>query len=234
MIAISRYLGLPKSALRLTGARTAAVALVFSGSASAADFAALSPPNVPSVTGTTAISLEASPEFYVLSNSSHAAGTYADTEAKLHVSHSFASNWILSGFVQVTVKDNNTNQNYAEGSVGYRFDFDKFTLRPSVAIGDTGGATGLGASSTANAFYYAFYLAGDLKLNSQWTWNVFELRYRNAFDYTWITPKVATGLTYEWSAGNFVYGNVGYAWKDTGSGLLGDKINFSVGFRNSF
>ena len=102
-------------------------------------------------------------------------------------------------------------QNYVEGSVGYRFNFDKFTLRPSVAIGNTGGTTGLGASSTANAYYYALYLAGDLKLNSQWTWNMFELRYRDAFDYTWITPRGATGLTYEWSAGNFVYGNVGYA-----------------------
>jgi hypothetical protein len=74
----------------------------------------------------------------------------------------------------------------------------------------------------------------DLKLNSQWTWNIFDLRYRNAFDFTWITPKVATGLTYEWNPGNSVFGNVGYAWKDTGSGLLGDKINVGFGFRHSF
>ena len=77
-------------------------------------------------------------------------------------------------------------------------------------------------------------LAGVLKLNSQWTRNMFELRYRDAFDYTWITPKVATGLTYEWSAGNSAYGNEGYAWKNTGSGLLGDKYYVAVGFRHGF
>jgi hypothetical protein len=149
-------------------------------------------------------------------------------------SHIPSNNWFVGGLLQLTVKNNNTYQNYVEGSVGYIFDFDKFKLKPSAAIGDTGGATGLGASSTANAYYYALYLAGDLKLNSQWTWNIFEVRYRNAFEYTWITPKVTTGLTYEWSPGNFVYSNVGYAWKNTGGGLIGDKVNVAVGFRHRF
>ena len=217
-----------------TGLWIAVIALVVSRPATAADLAPVNPPSAASVWGTTTIGIEASPEFYALSDSSHAAGSYADTEAKLGVTHAFANNWFVGGLFQVTVENNDTYQNYVEGSVGYRFNFDKFTLRPSVAIGNTGGATGLGASGTANAYYYALYLAGDLELNSQWTWNMFELRYRDAFDYTWITPKVATGLTYEWSAGNFVYGNVGYAWKNTGSGLLGDKINVAVGFRHGF
>lgn len=149
-------------------------------------------------------------------------------------SHIPSNNWFVGGLLQLTVKNNNTYQNYVEGSVGYIFDFDKFKLKPSAAIGDTGGATGLGASSTANAYYYALYLAGDLKLNSQWTWNIFEVRYRNAFECTWITPKVTTGLTYEWSPGNFVYSNVGYAWKNKGGGLIGDKVNVAVGFRHRF
>ncbi len=234
MTVIDRYRSLPASRPRHAVLWIAAIALVVSRPAIAGDLAAVNPPNPPNVWGTTTIGIEASPEFYALSDSSHAAGNYADTEAKFSVTHAFASNWILGGLFQVTVKNNNTYQNYGEGSVGYKFNFDSFTLRPSVAIGDTGGSTGLGASGTANAVYYALYLAGDLKLNSQWTWNMFELRYRNAFGYTWITPKVATGLTYEWSSGNFVYGNVGYAWKDAGSGLLGDKINVTLGFRHAF
>jgi hypothetical protein len=212
----------------------AVIALVVSRPALAADLAPVNPPPAPSVWGTTTIGLEASPEFNALSSSSNAAGSYADTEAKLGVTHTFANNWFVGGLLQLTVKNNNTYQNYVEGSVGYIFDFDKFKLKPSAAIGDTGGATGLGASSTANAYYYALYLAGDLKLNSQWTWNIFEVRYRNAFEYTWITPKVTTGLTYEWSPGNFVYSNVGYAWKNTGGGLIGDKVNVAVGFRHRF
>ena len=212
----------------------AVTALVVSRPASAADLAPVNPPRAASVWGTTTIGIEASPEFFALTDSSHAAGSYANTEAKLGVTHAFANNWFVGGLFQVSVKNNNTYQNYVEGSVGYIFDFDKFKLKPSAAIGDTGGATGLGASSTANAYYYALYLAGDLKLNSQWTWNIFEVRYRNAFEYTWITPKVTTGLTYEWSPGNFVYSNVGYAWKNTGGGLIGDKVNVAVGFRHRF
>ena len=216
------------------GLLIAVIALVVWRPATAADLAPVNSPRAAGDRGTTTIGLEASPEFYALSDSSHAAGSYADTEAKLGITHAFANNWFVGGLLQLTVKNNNTYQNYVEGSVGYRLNFDGFTLKPSVAIGNTGGATGLGASSTANAYYYVLYLAGDLKLNSQWTWNMFEVRYRNAFDYTWITPKVATGLTYEWSPGNFVYGNVGYAWKNTGGGLLGDKINVAVGFKHAF
>lgn len=116
----------------------------------------------------------------------------------------------------------------------YKFKFGDFTLAPSAAIGDTWEATGLGSSGNANALYYAFNLAGDLKLDRQWTWNAFNLRYRDAFDYTWITPKVTTGLTYVLNAGNSVYGNVGYSWKDTGNGLLGNKINVTFGVKRNF
>lgn len=184
--------------------------------------------------GSTTIAFEVSPEIYARSTSTHTAGDYAATQTKLKISHSFASNWFLSGFAQLNFKENDTQHFFAEGAVGYRFDISTFALKPSVAIGDTSGATGLGKNENASALYYAVYLSGDLKLNSQWTWNVFDLRYRNAFDYTWITPKAATGLTYEWSPGRSVYWSAGYAWKDTGTGLKGDKINLALGLRHSF
>ncbi len=55
----------------------------------------------------------------------------------------------------------------------------------------------------ANAYYYALHLAGDLKLNSQWTRNIFEVRYRNAFEYTWITEGRNRPGSGEWSLNNF-------------------------------
>jgi hypothetical protein len=78
---------------------------VVSQPASAADLAPVNPPPAPSVGGTTTIGLEASPEFNALSDSSHAAGSYADTEAKLAVTHAFAI-WFVGGLLQLTVKSN--------------------------------------------------------------------------------------------------------------------------------
>ena len=105
-----------------TRARThlwiAAIMLVVSSPTTAADLAPVNPTRAEHVWGTTTIGIEASPEFYALSDSSHAAGSYADTEAKLAVTHAFANNWIVGGSFQVTVKNNNTYQNYVEGSVG--------------------------------------------------------------------------------------------------------------------
>ena len=79
------------------------------------------------------------------------------------------------------------------------------------------------------------YLAGDLKLNSNWTWNVFNARFRDAFSYTWITPKVATGITYNINKYSALYGTVGYSWKETtGTPLNTDKLNIGAGVKANF
>lgn len=39
------------------------------------------------------------------------------------------------------------------------------------------------------------------------------MRYRNAFDTTWLTPKVATGLTYSITDADAVSANFGYSRK---------------------
>jgi len=94
-------------------------------------------------------------------------------------------------------------------------------------------------SSTLGTQDFAYYFvqgALDWKLDSNWTWNVVSVRYRNAFNLTWITPKVSTGVTYTFDANNAVYANVGYAWKDNGNGqgLLADKWNIAAGYKYSF
>jgi len=212
----------------------AAIAVVAVLPAKAADVAPSIAVNPLIARDATTIALEVSPEFYARSNATQTAGNYADTQAKFKITHSFDNNWFVSGFFQTKFKGSDTRQYFGEGAVGYRFDISAFALKPSVAIGDTSGSTGLGKDKNSNAPYYALYLAGDLRLNSQWTWNMFDLRYRNAFDYTWITPKVTTGLTYEWRPGSFVYGNAGYAWKDTDTGSPSDKMSVALGLRQSF
>ncbi len=180
------------------------------------------------------VGLEAGPEYYATTKGSNKAGDYADTYIKASVGYAIDKNWVLNGSVQATLKNNNTEQYYAEGGVGYKFKFGDFTLTPQAALGDTWDATGLGDNGTANALYYALYLAGDLKLNKEWTWNVFNARWRDAFDYQWQTPKVATGLTYNFSDQAKLNLNVGYSWKNTGSGYYGDKINIGAAMKYAF
>jgi hypothetical protein len=80
-----------------------AIGIFVARPAIAADLGTVDPLKSTSLGGMTTIGLEASPEFFALSNSSQSAGTYADTETKLTVSHVFASNcWFVAGLFQVT------------------------------------------------------------------------------------------------------------------------------------
>lgn len=180
------------------------------------------------------IGLEVSPEFYATSKGSHSAGDYADTAIKGALGYTYDKVWVLTGSFQATLKNNDTQQYYVEGGAGYKLKFGDFTLTPSAALGETWDATGLGANGDSSALYYALYLAGDLKLNSQWSWTVFNLRWRDAFDYQWQTPKIATGLNYSFSDTDKLAVNLGYSWKNTGSGWDGDKINLAVALKHSF
>jgi hypothetical protein len=180
------------------------------------------------------VGLEVSPEFYAVTKGSNQAGDYADTAIKGSLGYTYDKVWVLNGSFQATLKNNGTEQYYAEGGVGYKFKFGDFSLTPSAALGETWDQTGLGDDGDSSALYYALYLAGDLKLNSQWSWTVFNLRWRNAFDYTWETPKASTGLTYSFSDTDKFSLGLGYSWKDTGSGMNGDKINVAFSMKHAF
>ena len=121
-------------------------------------------------------------------------------------------------------------QGQVEGSIAY-----KYKLTDTLSVTGTGGlgfawgntgyaggayAHGAGANAEAgnadDSFGYYFVQASlDYKLDSHWTWNVVQGRYRNAFTETWITPKVTTGITYNIDATDAVYANIGYGWKGT-------------------
>ncbi len=208
-----------------------AAAPVFAADLAPAD---LGPVKAPDKMLNWSVGLEVSPEYYATTKGSNKAGDYADTAIKASLAYSFDKNWVLNGSVQATLKNNNTEQYYAEAGLAYKFKWGDFTLTPQAALGDTWDATGLGDDGTANALYYALYLAGDLKLNKQWSWTVFNLRWRDAFDYQWQTPKASTGLTYSFSDQAKLNLNVGYSWKNTGSGYYGDKINIAAAMKYAF
>ena len=198
-------------------------------------FAAGAAPAAPSPTplGDT-ISLEISPEWAATSPN-----LYKDTYAKIGFSHSLGNGFSLGISVQQTVPiAGKTGSFQPETTLGYKWKADALTFGISGGVGYNSGTVG-GAGLNKGDVVSAYYLVSgtiDWKLDSKWTWNVINARYRNAFDTTWITPKVATGLTYAIDARQATYVSVGYAWKDTGdvNGLLADKINAAVGYKLGF
>jgi hypothetical protein len=189
---------------------------------------------------TTTIGIELDPEFFALAHKADPgpvpAGTLADGFLKATLSHTIGGLWVVSGYFQAQDDKHTASDKfryYAEADLGYKIKFNSFTLTPTIGVGDVWGDTGITAAPSSAAFY-ALYLAGDWKISSHWTWNVFNARYRNAFNTKWVTPKIATGLTYNINSNNAVYANVGYSWKDTGAGLKADKINVGLGYKYSW
>lgn len=187
--------------------------------------------------------IEGSPEFFAVTSGSNHPGDLNNIYYKLSLSYRFAEGFVGGVSFQDSIKPDDRAQYYAEATLGYRFKLnDSFSLTPGAGVGYTWQDTGIikGTNSNAAIPYYLVTLAGDLKVTSELTWNMFNLRYRNGFDATWVTPKVATGLTYDFDTYNAVFVNAGYAWKqlDTSNPpydvLSGDKYNFAIGYKRSF
>ena len=228
-------------------------------------------PAAPKVTRHWSLSIEASPEFFAIDQDPHdavgasfskkPANGLADYYGKVGLGYTFDNNFVLGGSFQGTVKKNRTtagtytSDTYSyqvESTLGYKAKFDAFTLTPSVGLGYVWGSTGIFGATAASkdnpAFYYVVSLAGDYKINKQFTWNVFNVRWRDAFNYTWQTPKISTGVTYNFTDTDAVYANVGYSWKKVSAvgqsatapfnpnyGTLdGDKWNIAIGYKKAF
>lgn len=189
------------------------------------------------------LGIEGSPEFYAIDNGSNEAGDFANAYYKLSLSRRFDEGFVGGISFEQSFKTQHKVQYYAEATLGYKFELnDRFALTPKIGAGYTWRDTGVikGDNSDADIGYYVISLAGDLSVTPHLTWNMFEARYRNGFEAVWLTPKVATGLTYEFDSYSAVYVNVGYAWKklDTSTSpyddLSGDKVNVAIGFKHSF
>jgi hypothetical protein len=227
---------------KLTASLLAASLALLAAPAFAADLPAKAIVAAAAPAPTTTITLEGSPEFTANSASS-SYQQLADVYGKGTVSHVVAPGWSVAAAVQGTVKTGGLYQYYAEVSGAYKAKLaDNFSVSLTGGVGGTWGTTGYVSATTfastgTDPFAYYFISASaDLKLDSHWTWNAINARYRNAFGRTWLTPKVSTGITYNIDATDAVYANIGYSWKDQGDGkgLLADKFNVAVGYKYSF
>lgn len=183
--------------------------------------------------GATVFGIEASPSFYAATTSSHTAGAYDDSSLSIYVTRSFGHGVFVGGNLEADLHPDKDDQYYVEANLGYSFDFGRFSFTPSVLLGDTWGGTGFGANGNSSAFYYALYADAAIRLDEHWTFNALSLRYRNAFDYTWITPEIGSGFSYKLASGTSLYGSAGYSWKDTGEGMHPDTMSLAFGIRQS-
>ena len=223
---------------------TLAAALLLSAApAFAADLEApppATPAPAPAAAPTTTIGLEVSPELFADPNSA-TFGNLNDVYGKGTITEVVAPNFTISGIAQLTNKVTTaTWQTQLELNAAYKFKLnDNFSVTVTGGLGYTFGNTGyaLGLPSglgTEPFFYYYGNAQLDDKIDSNWTWNIINVRLRDSFTVAWFTPKIQTGVTYNFDSQNAVYANVGYAWKDNGSGLKPDKMNFAVGYKYSF
>ncbi len=203
------------------------IASVIAGAALPAYAGSATPAPSPTPLGDS-ISLEFSPEFGAPNFT-----PYKDSYIKLGFSHNLGSGFAWGVAVQDTFAPTEVKSGWqGETTLGYKWKQDVFTFGVSGGVGyNEGNYT---VDDTPIGAYYLVSGTVDWKLDSKWTWNVINARWRNAFDEQWVTPKVQTGLTYQLDPRQAVYAAIGYAWKDTGAGLKSDKENVAVGYKLGF
>ena len=116
-----------------------------------------------------------------------------------------------------------------EGTIGYRVQLgDLFSVTGSAGLGERIQASGSGD----NFPYYVFRIATDIKVTDDVTWNAVSFRYRDAFDPDddYLTPQIATGISYDLDEHNSISGKVEYNWKD----WKPDTVGFDIGFKYRF
>lgn len=163
----------------------------------------------------------------------------------------------------------NLSSTKAEITAAYKFKvLDSFTITPGVGLGYSWGWSKINnpsqspgtlptvastcksnyAADAAGNYdscfdpeaYYQFTLAGDWKINSEWTWNVFNIRYRDSFQGNWNTPKVSTGVTYNVTPDDAIYVSAGLAFKNAYSHTMQvstdyeDAANITFGYKHAF
>lgn len=207
-----------------------------------ADAAAKKPAAPAPAPTTTTLGLEVSPEFFA-DPSKSTYGTLNDAYFKGTLTETVAPGWTIAGVLQLVDKLSNTPATYQallEVNAGYKAKLsDNFSVTVTGGLGYTFGNTGYSGGAPVGAgtdpyFYWYGTAALDDKIDSHWTWNMLNVRVRNAFTVAWYTPKLQTGITYNIDGTHAVYANIGYSWKDNGSGLKPDKVNVAMGYKVSF
>lgn len=167
-----------------------------------------------------AYTTERAPDDFAQTNSS---------DWQIDVAHSFDNKFSLAGSVKYydTAGTSNYKVN-AQLGIGYTWEIGTFALTAGAGVGQHF----IPADDPSNFPYYYFTLAGALPLDEKWTWNVFRLRYRNAFDTSndYNTPEAAMGVTYRLDARNSVSLYIERDWTDGQPAYDGIEIGYRYTF----
>ncbi len=160
----------------------------------------------------------------------HEVSRPADTQVEINAAHSFDNGVILGASTEYenTAFSDKANVKI-EGIIGYRLPLgDVVSLTGSAGLGGHFRASG----SEENFPYYVFRVATDIKVTEDVTWNALSFRYRNAFDPDddFLTPQIATGISYDLDQHNVISGNVQYNLKDRKPDTVGFEIDFGYRF----
>ena len=157
-------------------------------------------------------------------------GVPESTEFEVNASHTFDTEVILGASAQYSNKafsDSATTN--LEATIGYHLPFnDVLSAIGSVGIGDRLQVSGDGSDIA----YYVLRAAVDLKLSEKVAWNAVAFRYRDAFEPSddYLTPQLATGVTFKVDDHNSISSKVEYNWKDWHP----DTVGFVLGYSHSF
>lgn len=187
---------------------TLLLAALVAAPAFAADLPAAAPAaTAPAPAPATRIELEVSPEFGA-NSASPSYQQLADFYFKGSLGHSIGNGFSVGSSFQWVDKTSapNTAQDLLDASLAYKFKLnDNFSITTTGGVGYTWDATGIGAGGVQPFLYYFATAALDARIDSHWTWNILNARYRNGRGVTWYTPKVQTGITYTIDSANAVY-----------------------------
>ena len=154
----------------------------------------------------------------------------SDAKFEISAAHSFDNGVILGASTEYenTAFSDKATVNL-EGTIGYRVPLgDRFSMTGSAGLGERFQTSGPGD----NFPYYVFRLATDIKVTDDVTWNVLSFRYRDSFDPDddYLTPQIATGISYDLDEHYSISGNVQYNWKD----WKPDTVGFDIGVKYRF
>jgi hypothetical protein len=154
----------------------------------------------------------------------------SDTKVEVSAAHSFDNGVILGASTEYsnTAFSDKATVNL-EGTVGYRVQLGGlFFVTGSAGLGER-----IQASGSGNNFpYYVLRIGTDVKVADDVTWNILSFRYRDGFnpDDDFLTPQLATGISYDLDEHSSISTTVQYNWKD----WKPDTVGLDIGLKYRF
>jgi len=145
------------------------------------------------------------------------------------MAHTFDNKVSISGSVKyydtAGTTDSKTN---VQVGIGYTHEFGKFALTGTVGIGQHF----IHSDDSSNFPYYYVTVAGAVPISEKWSWTMFRLRYRNAFDTSndYDTPEVATGVGYKLDDHHSMSLFIERDWSDGVASYTGVEVGYRYRF----